>query len=212
MGIGSRCGLAAILVMLGGCAHTPPFQVTSSGAWPAGDKAAFGFGHFDAGEDEALRSRIKACLVHKGMTASDSPAYLVQVAQSDRPAKADILAGNQPAAPAPGSKALGRQPSHSLLVNLTDMSNGREVYRVEVTEHYRRPAKRRRSQTIQSAPATTAAAGFPAKQRRPEAVQPAPSAAKASPDSCARDGKGDRRPDQRKGRRDVFFQPRPLQT
>lgn len=150
----SCLGLITVVMLAGGCAHAPALQVATRGQWPADDKPTYGFGRFDAGEDPTLRARIAACIGNRGMTPSDTPAYLVQVGLSDRPAKADILPGDQAATPE-SKRAQSKRPSQALIVDLTDMANGKEVYRVAVTGQYRRPAARRPASALADAACQT---------------------------------------------------------
>lgn len=118
------------LMAAGGCAG-PRDAVVSSGAWPAGGSASFGFGRFDAGEPEDVRGRIASCLAAHGMIqADDKPAYLVQLALSDHPARTQVI---DPAAPPAARPGGGRRHDLSFSVSISEVATGREAYRVTAT-------------------------------------------------------------------------------
>lgn len=124
---GRTSSLALIAALFSGCAAAPRETAQTSGALPA--QARFGFASFDAGEPDALRDRIGACLVAHGLTQAADPAYLVQIAFSDHPARTQAI---DPAQPAPAKRG-GKRHNVTLVVTLSEVSSGREVWRVNAT-------------------------------------------------------------------------------
>lgn len=124
---GKISSLASIAALLAGCAAAPRESVQTSGALPA--QARFGFASFDAGEPDALRNRIGACLSAHGLTQASDPAYLVQIALSDHPARTQAI---DPAQPAPGKQGSKRHDV-TLVVTLSEVASGREIWRTSAT-------------------------------------------------------------------------------
>lgn len=134
----SSLAIAVSLLTVTACSHAPRIETTSSGHWPIA--GSFGFGAPDMGGDARLRSQVSACLNAKGMTASSTPAYLVQLGLSDPPAGSRLVQPEN--AGAPDKRGPGKRRNESLSINISSVGDGREAYRVQATSHYRRPARR----------------------------------------------------------------------
>ncbi|WP_157221178.1 hypothetical protein [Flavisphingomonas formosensis] len=131
----------AVLFVLSGCAHAPRFETAGSGQLPTDVTPTFGFGSFAAGEDDALRARIADCLKRKGLATADKPAFLVQLAVSNTPSGTSVLSGADATASAPAN-LVRRSRRQSLVVTLSEIASGREVYRLQVVQPYRRTTAR----------------------------------------------------------------------
>jgi len=135
MHVQPRRAAIVTLLILGACAHAPRIETLHSGQWPAG--TSFGIASFDAGEDAALRSRISACLAAKGIAPADKPALLAQIGVADHPPGSAVLLDSDNAGE-PKKRRSTRWRDQSLTVSLSELSSGREVYRVRAAKAYRR--------------------------------------------------------------------------
>lgn len=127
--------------LLAACASTPRIAVNQSGNVP--ERAAFTLGAEANPAAAAYEKAMLAGLETRGFTQSRDGHYLVQFADSARPARTGIfLPESAPAAdgeqdwlsaPGGGGKKLVRR----VFLSFTDRASGQEVYRVTGTETFK---------------------------------------------------------------------------
>jgi hypothetical protein len=147
----SRHLLSFAVFLVAGCTDSPRLAIASNGQLPDKPPISYGFAPIDGDDGLAdARTRIGACLAQRGLQASDSPAYLVQIGLSDHPRRAGVFSGEEKAGPdgnrpwIDAPRAVGRkQWSRALSMSVSAVAGGQEAYRVRVTMPYRqgRPTK-----------------------------------------------------------------------
>lgn len=123
------------LSILAGCATRPAITTAAAGTMPPPGSFRI------LGVDDApsnLKTAIAAKLEAKGFAADAKGRLLVQISQSEPPAKAGLTI-----AP-PGEDQWLVEPTRSksrrikrLVVTITDSATGEEMYRASGSEHYR---------------------------------------------------------------------------
>ncbi|WP_129794521.1 hypothetical protein [Sphingosinicella sp. CPCC 101087] len=123
----SRAAAAALaLILIGGCASTPPIETQSSGTLPAeGDFA------LAEGVDPDLERAFSTWAEGRGLRPAERPAFLVQLSVSERPAGTGLFLPDRDdrqwlRAPDLSRK---RRPVSTLAISIADTATGREVFR-----------------------------------------------------------------------------------
>lgn len=126
---------ALFLVVLAGCATRPAITAAAAGTMPPpGGFRILGVGGARSNLETAVAARLEA----KGFAAAAKGPLLVQVSQSEPPAKTGLTA----ARPDEGQWLVEPTRSQSqqfrrLVVTITDSATGEEIYRAYGTERYR---------------------------------------------------------------------------
>ncbi|OHT19511.1 hypothetical protein [Edaphosphingomonas haloaromaticamans] len=130
--------LLGLSLLLAGCGGAPRMRIVQTGALPAASGAGF---RLDQAGD--LGDTVAGCLAGMGFRADDAhPAYLAQVAFSDRSAGTNLFI-HEAAAPDAGAEAVNgrwadapsrdrRHRNATLSFSITDIAAAREIYHVAV--------------------------------------------------------------------------------
>lgn len=139
---------ALFLFVLAGCATRPAISAATAGTMPPpGSFRILGVGDAQSGIERAVAAKLEA----QGFAADAKGRMLVQISQSEPPAKAGLTVAS------PGDDQWLVEPTRSksqrikrLVVTITDSATGEEMYRASGTERYR-PGKSADGETLQEA-------------------------------------------------------------
>lgn len=127
-------------LLVAGCASPYGMNVNHVGQLPTHTGQTVQIG--DAA-DPVLTERVMAKLASRGFTVADPADYLVQIVSSDLPAKTGAFLPER-ATDASGKRAWLMAPSRKrkvqtrrVIITLTDVATGSEIYRAAGDERYR---------------------------------------------------------------------------
>ena len=126
---------AFLLLILSGCATRPAIMTAEAGAMPpSGGFRILG----GSAEQGMLERELAAKLEARGFSADAKGPLLVQISQSEPPAKTGLTAAQASEAQWLVEPTRSKsQRVRRLVVTVTDVPTGREIYRATGTERYR---------------------------------------------------------------------------
>jgi hypothetical protein len=128
-------------VLLASCASLPPMEIEDTGSLPP--PAGFQLRHDETGASSAFAAAIATELEARGFTDTERPDYLVQIAGSDLPGKTGLFVPDAPTGEDDQQQWLSSPTRTSsirtrrLVISVTEIASGREVYRVHGIAPYR---------------------------------------------------------------------------